>query len=133
MFFFFISSFPSLFYSSVFNQSPCFPSSLPQYMAHTHVHAHTYIARAHTRTHTYTHHIANTSNDLAIARQIQEEFCQQAGVRVVRVSTRGAAAEGRGAPGVMTYKSNFESMRFLSDDPTYFDRGYELGRGETKR
>ena len=32
----------------------------------------------------------------------------------------------------MSYKSNFESMRFLSDDPNYFEQGYELGKGVLK-
>ena len=32
----------------------------------------------------------------------------------------------------MSYKSNFESMRFLSDDPNYFEEGYELGKGVLK-
>ena len=31
-----------------------------------------------------------------------------------------------------SYKSNFESVRFLSDDPNYFEQGYELGKGVLK-
>ena len=49
---------------------------------------------------------------------------------MVQTNGRAApAAEGQGEPGAMTYKSNFEGIRFLSDDPNYFERGYELGRG----
>jgi hypothetical protein len=71
----------------------------------------------------------NTSNDLAIARQIQQELndLDEEGPHPHQTSAP-TAAEGRGAPGAMTYKSNFEGMRFLSDDPTYYEQGYELGQ-----
>jgi hypothetical protein len=29
-------------------------------------------------------------------------------------------------------KSNFESLRFLDDDPNYYGKGYEIGRGEIR-
>ena len=110
------------------------------YYTHTHTHTHTHI---HTHTHSLSHSPANTSNDLAIAQQIHQDLNQLkeegTGATVVPLKPRGSTrvvtlrstgAAGRGPPGDnMTYKTNFESMRFVSDDPNYYSYGYELGKG----
>lgn len=75
---------------------------------------------------------ANTSNDLAIDRHIQEDLDQLA---LSEDQPSGAVGTGPPPPppatadSTMSYKSNFESLRFLSDDPNYYGKGYEIGRG----
>jgi hypothetical protein len=73
----------------------------------------------------------NTSNDLAIARQIQEDLYQ-----LEDEEPPSSGAVGTGPPPTATTaamsKSNFESLRFLDDDPNYYGKGYEIGRGEIR-
>ena len=74
---------------------------------------------------------ANTSNDLAIARQIQEDLYQLEDEEPPSSGAVGTGLPPTAATAAMS-KSNFESLRFLDDDPNYYGKGYDIGRGEIR-
>ncbi|CAI8055210.1 hypothetical protein GBAR_LOCUS30145 [Geodia barretti] len=69
----------------------------------------------------------NTSNDLAIARQIQEDLYQLEDEEPPSSGAIGTGLPPTAATAAMS-KSNFESLRFLDDDPNYYGKGYDIGR-----
>ena len=95
----------------------------------------------HTHTHTHTHTVANTSNDLAIARQIQRDLNRRDPQATTTTDTQrsvATAAEGRDPPTTMrsnySYRGNIERAYFLGEEDKYtYEHGYELGRGNYHR
>ena len=73
---------------------------------------------------------ANTSSDFAIAKQIQEDL-NQLSLDEEEDEEEEEEELPPGAVGVgLPDMSNFEGLRFPSDDPNYYGTGYEIGGGE---